>query len=250
MRASTIGQVTDEGMKAARRKRSSRWRRAGHVAGVGLIVCLGFSAYVAGGFVRFAQEVASLSVPASLEEADGIVVLTGGAQRVERAIRLLESGEGRRLLISGVNPGTGAISLSRLTGAEPDLFECCVDLDYAALDTIGNARMTVEWAHEHDLSHLVLVTSDYHIPRSLIELEGWDDAPVIIPYPVSPDKLWQADGLPTRLGLRLLASEYVKVIAAKARMAIGIEYDRSRDRRIALGRGAEQGGFASSREGR
>lgn len=236
MRGFGRGHGAEKDMVRRRRERSSRWRRAGRVAGVALLLCLGVSSYLAGGFLRFAQEVASLSVPASLEDADGIVVLTGGAQRIERAMRLLEAGEGRRLLISGVNPGTGAVSLSRLTGADPELFECCVDLDYAALDTIGNARMTVEWAHEHGLSHLVLVTSDYHIPRSLIELEGWDDAPVIIPYPVSPEKLWQSDGLPTRLGLRLLASEYVKVIAARARMAIGIDYDRSRDRRIALRR--------------
>ncbi|MFD2236675.1 YdcF family protein [Aureimonas populi] len=214
--------------------RKGRGRRlAARLLGVALIVALALSAYLAGGFLRFAQEVASLSVPASLEETDGIVVLTGGAQRIERALDLLKRGEGQRLLISGVNPGTGIASLSRLTGNDRSLFECCVDLDYAALDTIGNARMTARWAREHGLDRLILVTSDYHIPRSLIELEGVADAPVVVPYPVSPEKLWRADGTPTRLGLRLLATEFAKVLAAKARLATGIDYARSSHRQLA-----------------
>ncbi|WP_185983730.1 YdcF family protein [Aureimonas mangrovi] len=198
-----------------------------------LLVLVAGGAYLAGGFMRFAQEVAALSTPASISGADGIVVLTGGSQRVERAVRLLERGEGQRLLISGVNPGTGPLSLSRLTSADPALFECCVDLDYAALDTVGNAEATVSWAREHGLRRLILVTSDYHMPRSMIELASVPDAPAVVPYPVSLEKLWRPDGAPTRLGLRLLATEYAKVLAVKARIALGVDYAHMRARQIA-----------------
>lgn len=214
----------------------TRTRRAGGLRRALFVVCLivvAFGSYLTGGFLRFAQEVASLRVPGDLSQADGIVVLTGGAERIDRALDLLERGEGQRLLISGVNPGTGVRSLSRLTGSDEALFDCCVDLDYAALDTIGNAEMTTRWAHEHGIGRIVLVTSDYHIPRSLIELSGVPDAPEIVPYPVSPEKLWQADGGPSRLGLRLLLTEYAKVIAARARLALGLDYDRAGLRRTA-----------------
>ncbi len=208
-------------------------RTAGRVALALAFCALAAGAYLAGGFLRFAGEVAALTVPSSLDGVDGIVVLTGGAERIDRALDLLERGEGERLLISGVNPGTGIASLSRVTGADASLFECCVDLDYAALDTIGNAEMTARWAREHDIGRIALVTSDYHIPRSLIELGGVPDAPEIVPYPVSLEKLWRADGAPSRLGLRLLLSEYAKVLAARARLAFDLDYDRAGLRRTA-----------------
>ncbi len=182
------------------------------------------AAFLGGGFVRFARDVATLQpVPATARSIDGIVVLTGGEQRLGRGLELLREGRGRRLLVSGVNRDTSAGALARTTGTDPALFECCVDLDYEALDTIGNAEMTVRWAREHGFSRLLLVTSDYHVPRSLLEMTGIPGAPEIVPYPVSPDKLWRRDGWPSRLGLRILAIEYAKVLAVKARLAFGVD---------------------------
>lgn len=190
-------------------------------------------AYLGGGFVRFARDVAFLTTPPTAARADGIVVLTGGEQRIRQALDLLDDGKGQRLLISGVNRGTSAQALARTTGADRSLFECCVDLDYEALNTIGNAEMTTRWAREHGFRRLLLVTSDYHIPRSLLELADVPDAPEIVPYPVSPDKLWRRDGWPTRLGLRLLATEYAKVLAVKARVAWNHVVRSNEERRVA-----------------
>ncbi|KAA0968661.1 YdcF family protein [Aureimonas fodinaquatilis] len=192
-----------------------------------MLIVLAALTYFAGGFLRFASDVANLSAPQSIANVDGIVVLTGGEARLQQAVNLLRQGTdvspGKRLLISGVNRGTSLATLAKITGGDRALFECCVDLDYAALDTIGNAKMTVEWAREHHMARIALVTSDYHIPRALVELSAVPDAPEIVPYPVSPQKLWRADGLPTRLGLRLLVQEYAKVLAAKARFATGFD---------------------------
>ncbi|MBB3952087.1 YdcF family protein [Aureimonas jatrophae] len=190
-------------------------------------------AYLAGGFIRFARDVALLSTPPVAGEADGIVVLTGGEQRLAQGLRLLREGHGRRLLVSGVNRDTSAAALARTTGEDRKLFDCCVDLDYEALNTIGNAEMTARWAHEHGFTRLFLVTSDYHVPRSLLELADIENAPDVVPYPVSPDKLWRSDGWPSRLGLRLLATEYAKVIAVKLRQSFGLDLTRARSHRIA-----------------
>ena len=204
-----------QGMVGATSRRRKRWRLA-----LGLLfLAFAAAAYLGGGFVRFARDVALLSAPPASSSTDGIVVLTGGEQRVKQALELLRAGEGRRLLISGVNRETSARALARTTGEEKSLFDCCVDLDNEALNTIGNAEMTTRWAQEHGFHRLLLVTSDYHIPRSLLELADVPDAPEIVPYPVSPEKLWRRDGWPTKLGLRILAIEYAKVLAVKARVA-------------------------------
>jgi len=69
--------------------------------------------------------------------ADGIVVLTGGTSRVSDALELLASGRGKRLLITGVNPGTTTNDIAHQTVDYNRVLGCCVDLDYAALNTLG-----------------------------------------------------------------------------------------------------------------
>lgn len=199
----------------------------------GLALALFAGAFLGGGFVRFTRDVAALQPLPAAGSADGIVVLTGGEQRLGRGLELLREGKGRRLLVSGVHPGTGVGALARLTNTDRALFECCVDLDHEALDTIGNAEMTVRWAREHGFRRLFLVTSDYHVPRSLLELSGVEGAPEILAAPVSPDKLWRADGWPSRLGLRILATEYAKVLAVRARLAFGVDLPARAHHRVA-----------------
>ena len=92
------------------------------------LAVLGLAAYLAGGFLRFANDVASLRAPASIADVGGIVVLTGGEMRLQQAVDLLAKDSGQRLLISGVNPGTSLSTLARITGGDRALFQCCVDL--------------------------------------------------------------------------------------------------------------------------
>ena len=223
--------ITDQGGRCAEGAARKRIGTTRLVSALVLLLLAG-GAYLAGGFIRFAEDVSRLSAPLD-ESADGIVVLTGGELRVERAVDLLKHGRGERLLISGVNPHTSVAALSRLTKADPALFACCVDIDRAALNTIGNAEMTARWAVRHGFDRLILVTSDYHIPRSLVEFAGVKGAPEIVPYPVSPEKLWRPDGLPSGLGLRLLASEYAKMLVARFRITFGLDAAGSVDWQVA-----------------
>src|SRR6202034_2970736 len=78
--------------------------------------------------------------------ADGIVVLTGGTSRVTDALELLASGRGKRLLISGVNPGTTTADIAHQVSGFSRIPSCCVDLDYSAINTLGNAVETRRWA--------------------------------------------------------------------------------------------------------
>ena len=102
--------------------------------------------------------------------ADGIVVLTGGNSRVTDALELLASGRGKRLLITGVNPGTTTGDIAPRSRRLRSRLACCVDLDYSALNTLGNAVQARQWAVEHGFHSLIVVTSAYHMPRALAEL--------------------------------------------------------------------------------
>jgi len=150
--------------------------------------------------------------------ADGIVVLTGGTSRVSDALQLLASGRGRRLLITGVNPDTTTTDIAREVINYNKLLACCVDLDYSALNTYGNAVQARRWALAHGFHSLIVVTSAYHMPRALAELAHQLPDVALIPFPVLSDRLriepWWSSGDTTKLVL----SEYLKYLAAKVRM--------------------------------
>jgi uncharacterized SAM-binding protein YcdF (DUF218 family) len=199
---------------------SSGTRRTARV--LGLLVALALLAAVlafAGGFLWFVQAVPREEV--SLDrDADGIVVLTGGASRIADAVELLANGHGKRLLITGVHRATSSREIARVLPRYQPLLACCVDLDHSAVNTSGNAAETRRWAKALSFRSLIVVTSSYHMPRSMAELARQLPDVALIPFPVVTDKLraepWW-DSLPTA---RLLFSEYVKYILARVRMRL------------------------------
>jgi uncharacterized SAM-binding protein YcdF (DUF218 family) len=141
-------------------------------------------ALVAFDFLMFARR-ASESVPATARQADAIVALTGGSGlRIAAGIDLMSAGRGQRLLISGVNPDVDMDDLIALAGGSPDIYACCVDIGYRAETTIGNAEETAAWAYERGYTHLIIVTSDYHMARSLLLLQRAMPDLKLQPYPV------------------------------------------------------------------
>jgi len=152
-----------------------------------------------------------------LAPADGIVVLTGGAQRVDGAVALLAGGHARRLLVSGVYARTTRARLASQNPEAAKLFNCCVDLDYRARNTIGNAIETRRWAREHDFRTLIVVTSNYHMPRALVEMRSILSDYELKPYAVvtgsvDPDTWWRSPA-----SARLLLAEYGKYLVALVR---------------------------------
>lgn len=148
-----------------RKPRGRGWRRL-----FGFLLAM-LGGGLAGGFIAFASHVDGLEAPRAIPDADGIVVWTGpGGGRLEQAGSLLEAGQGERLLVSGVNRQLSVDRVARLAGVSADKAECCVDIDYAAQDTRGNARETAAWADALGYDHILLVTSAYHMPRARIEI--------------------------------------------------------------------------------
>lgn len=190
------------------------------------------------GFFIFAHYVSVMPVSSS-RAADGIVALTGGEDRIAEAVRLLAGGKAKRLLISGVNPTTNKpqlLSLNADAGSDKFLFRCCVDLGKTALNTEDNAFETTEWVRKRGFRSLILVTSNYHMPRSLVELRQAMPDVELIPYPVKSSKLeaeWWRDSRTSWV----LAKEYVKLVTALVRFAArsiiyGTENNQTRTRTV------------------
>lgn len=227
---------------AASRPRSPALRRE-RPAGLGRTLqgVIGLSACGAaallGGFLVFAAHLArDERVP--VERADGIVALTGGSQRIGDAIDLLANGFGRRLLITGVNERTSRDEIARLNPSQRDWIHCCVDLDYRARNTIGNAIETRRWMRQHHFNTVAVVTSNYHMPRTLVELDHalMGAADRVVPHPVvgegfDADRWWRHPA-----SARLLASEYLKFLVAWVRTRLETDPERSRAA-ILIGRG-------------
>lgn len=182
-----------------------------------LLACALVIIAVSGSFIRFAESIAAISVPQN-PQADAIVVLTGGTERVAQAIRLLAENRAERLLISGVHPGTTVQQIASMTGVDTALFKCCIDLDRVALNTEGNAIETASWVHKHEFSSLLLVTSAYHLPRASVELQGALPGVHMIPYPVYSAELDLQNWYRQPATIRLLLREYVKYTVASLRI--------------------------------
>ncbi|AMC13410.1 hypothetical protein RL73_05685 [Liberibacter crescens] len=142
-----------------------------------------FGTLFLGGFLWFSILIMNMDIPED-PSANAIVVLTGAPQRIEKALELLTKKVGKRLLISGVHHSISKNQLQQKTHATKDFFECCVDIGYKALDTIGNAKEISDWVHKHNYQRVLVVTNNYHMLRSFLELRRVDTETEFIPYPV------------------------------------------------------------------
>jgi len=150
--------------------------------------------------------------------ADGITVLTGGASRIDEAMKLLSQRKAKRVLITGVNRGTTLEQLKELSSQGDQYFACCVDIDKEARNTIDNATETAQWVALHQYGSVIVVTSNYHLPRALAELERSMPGVTLVPYPVVDNNVhverwWNYPGT-----TRLLLSEYLKYLPALGRL--------------------------------
>lgn len=168
------------------------------------------------GLSRFAE-----SLPREAQEpgriTDGIVVLTGGAGRIDRGFELLEAGLSERLFVSGVYRGVEVDELLDLAQRSPEELRCCIELGYEADDTLGNAYETEAWVAREGIRSLRLVTAAYHMPRARLELSRRLRDVEILVEPVFTEGFREHDWWTRRNSAGLLALEYLKYLVALAR---------------------------------
>lgn len=160
--------------------------------------------------------------------ADGIVALTGGADRVETALRLLAAGRADWLLLSGVGGGAELSALAKRAGVDAAPLAARVRMGRQATSTRGNATETAAWVRDQRIHSLIVVTAWYHMPRAMVELRRAAPEVRLYPAPVDPD----AARLRLLAMVRLLAEEYTKYLAAWADLTALVP-----ERAPAVGRG-------------
>jgi uncharacterized SAM-binding protein YcdF (DUF218 family) len=200
-------------------QRERRGRFSGFLGGVRLIfdgMLFLFVLFIIG-FIVFANGI-DRAQGEPQQTADGIAVLTGGVSRIDRAMALLAAGKAKRVLITGVNRTTTVDELKQLASRGDQYFTCCVDIDKEARNTIDNATETSEWVALHHYGSIIVVTSNYHMPRALAELARVMPGVTLIAYSVVDNNVhlerwWTYPGT-----TRLLLSEYLKYLPALTRL--------------------------------
>lgn len=194
---------------------SKRLRQTIRLAFTGIIVfCL---CVLLIGFYNFSSQAKKQADLNNLPKADAIVVLTGEEVRIRSAVKLLKSQYGKRLLISGVSKKVTDRTVIETYAAQSVERYCCIDLDRLSLDTMGNAKHTAEWVYLHNFEEVIVVTSSYHMLRSLELLRQEMPSVQLIPAQVIPSDLKGKSTLAMMASPKVII-EYGKLLVTKARL--------------------------------
>jgi uncharacterized SAM-binding protein YcdF (DUF218 family) len=160
-------------------------------------------------------------IPESVEDegrrTDAIIVLTGGSLRLEKGFELLSAKMAEKLLVSGVDKRIRIEELLRVAGITPEELDCCVTLGYMAEDTGSNAIESALWIRTNKIASIRLVTSSYHMPRSLLEFRATVPGVEIVPHPVFPEHVMVREWWARPGTASLVIAEYNKYLLAATR---------------------------------
>ncbi|MFK7903069.1 MAG: YdcF family protein [Nitratireductor sp.] len=186
------------------------WQSARHLwSKLFLIIASICILFLIAGYAYFSAKIPNYNTHALSKKTDGIVVLTGGENRLKTAFTLLDAKVAKRLLISGVHENTSKHTIFKTLGYSNPSSTCCVDIDKVALNTKGNAAEAAKWAKTLNFKSLTIVTSDYHMMRSLFEFRQALPNVELVAHPVNAKKV-----LPSGQYLRTKLREYGKLITA------------------------------------
>ncbi|MBI1360869.1 MAG: YdcF family protein [Alphaproteobacteria bacterium] len=180
-----------------------------------LLVALAAGAWDFTRFVARADKVVTAGAPKS---AQAVTTLTGASDaRIVAGVKLAEALH-VPLLISGVHVDTTPADIARIAGVTESEILCCVTLGRAAATTEGNGLEVADWARRHKLKDIVVVTSEYHMDRAMLELRHAMPEATFVPYAVSSTKVaprkWYSDGATARR----LFEEWAKYRVASLRL--------------------------------
>ncbi|WP_339862806.1 YdcF family protein [Paremcibacter congregatus] len=160
-----------------------------------------------GGFFYYIYGLSQVAAPDN-QKTDGIVVLTGGKDRLRESARLLQEGLAARLFISGVNVKVTTAELIGVLGVPDSLAECCIESGKQARNTVGNAEEIAAWVARRKLTSIRVVTSLEHMPRTLLEMRRVMPNLAMVSHPVGQ---WR----PENIRFMSLVREYSKYLASR-----------------------------------
>ena len=159
------------------------------------------------------------------KESLNIVILTGGTNRIKDGLKIIEDFKkskkiNYKILVSGTGIGFTKSSLKKKLGPNfnPTLIQCCVDLDSVSKNTFTNASETFKWAKKNDIKEFILITSNYHMPRAILEFKNIMPKLKIYTYAIIPKKHNIENWLNSYETFNLIFTEYCKYIFASLRI--------------------------------
>ena len=153
----------------------------------------------------------------TITSIDSIVVLTGDKFRISKGMEILSNGIGKKLLLSGVNKNIELINIKNEFPKYNNFFNCCVDIDNISSNTFENSRETFLWLEKNKYNSLLIVSSDYHMPRAKLEFERFFKTENTYYHPVNSNNDVNAIGKIKKLFL-----EYVKYMRTYISLAVGL----------------------------
>lgn len=128
---------------------------------------------------------------------DVIAVFTGDKGRLKEAFRLTKNSPNTKIFISGVDERISFQSISRkqLASFYINPYSPQVEIDTKAKNTIENVIQTLSFARrEKKLNTMIIVSSDYHIPRvhaliSFFKLRTDETKFFVYALPTNPKKV-------------------------------------------------------------
>ncbi len=161
------------------------------------------------------------------KKSPNIVILTGGTNRIKDGLKIIEDFKipkiiKYKILVSGTGIGFTKNSLRKKLGPtfNNHLIQCCVELDSISKNTFTNARETFKWTKKNDINEFILITSNYHMPRAVLEFKSVMPNLKIYTYTIIPIKHDINNWLNSYRTFSLVFTEYCKYIIASIRVKI------------------------------
>ena len=178
---------------------------------IAIITIIAIFALTLGGLISFYNKIPEQNIAEkTLRNADAIVVLTGGQQRIPEGINLMQQKKSDWMLISGVHEKTKIDEITNHLNSENITKN--ITLGRFAQTTKGNAIETKEWVAKNNVNSIILVTANYHMPRTISIFKREMPTLNIQPYPVFPPDFQKETWYKNWNSAKLITAEYVKFL--------------------------------------
>lgn len=154
---------------------------------IGKIILVGLFSVWMGGFILFAHCINNYKTDTSTH-TQAVIALTGGKNRIIEAVDIYKQGKAEKVFISGVSKNVSWKMIKKRQNINL-LNDDDIVIGYRAKNTIGNAKETIAWLQKNKINSIRLVTSNYHMARSIAEFRAKDNSLNIVPHPVYSDRV-------------------------------------------------------------
>jgi uncharacterized SAM-binding protein YcdF (DUF218 family) len=190
------------------------------------IILILFISFFLIGLFNFQEKILSLEKNRNIVNSN-IVILTGGSNRIKEGLKIVNdmnklTKTNFKILISGTGKGFTKATLKKILTSDFNLklVECCIELESISKDTYSNASETYKWTKKNDINDIILITSNYHMPRAILEFKNRMPNQQIFTYPITPKNHDIEHWLNSSDTFSLIFFEYSKLLIASLRLKI------------------------------